>query len=196
LNADDEIGLVPGYAWAESRGYRWRTFTLQDTQTGFWVRTAQREDIRQELSQELALGNILPLLGAIPIFVIASVLAIHFGFRPLRHLERPIRHMAPERIHPLDSQKAPREVAGLVKAVNGLLQRLDQALDRERRFSSDAAHELRTPLTALRLNLEKLSEQHPDSIADLIQAVDRMVHLVEQMLLLSRVDSGRGFEQQ
>jgi len=104
--------------------------------------------------------------------------------------------MAPERIHPLDTHKAPREVAGLVRAVNGLLQRLDQALERERRFSSDAAHELRTPLTALRLNLERLSEQHPDSFTDLTQSVDRMVHLVEQMLLLSRIESGRGFQKQ
>lgn len=196
LNADDTTGLAPGYTWAESGGYQWRTFTLQDPQTGFWIRTAQREDIRQELSQELALGNILPLLVALPLLVIASIMAIQVGFRPLRRVERPIRHMAPERIHPLDTHKAPREVAGLVQAVNGLLQRLDQALERERRFSSDAAHELRTPLTALRLNLEKLSEQHPDSFADLTQSVDRMVHLVEQMLLLSRVESGRGFEQQ
>ena len=196
LNADDARGLTPGYAWAESGGYQWRTFTLNDPETGFWIRTAQREDIRQELSQELALGNILPLLAALPLLVLASVMAIQIGFRPLRRVERPIRHMAPERIHPLDTHKAPREVAGLVQAVNGLLQRLDQALERERRFSSDAAHELRTPLAALRLNLEKLSEQHPDSFEDLTQSVDRMVHLVEQMLLLSRIESGRGFEKQ
>jgi two-component system sensor histidine kinase QseC len=196
LKADDGTGLTPGYAWAESGGFQWRTFTLQDPETGFWIRTAQREDIRQELSQELALGNTLPLLVALPLLVLASVMAIQIGFRPLRRVERPIRGMAPERIHPLDTHKAPREVAGFVQAVNGLLQRLDQALERERRFSSDAAHELRTPLTALRLNLEKLSEQHPDSFADLTQSVDRMVHLVEQMLLLSRIESGRGFEKQ
>lgn len=194
LNADDSQGLAPGYAWAESTGYRWRTFTLQDPDTGFWIRAAQREDIREELSQELALGNTLPLLLALPLLALAVIAAIQVSFRPLRRLEKPVRNMAPERIHPLDDRQAPKEVAGLVQAVNGLLKRLNQALERERRFSADAAHELRTPLTVLRLNLEKAFEQNPDQFSELIGAVDRMVHLVEQMLLLSRVDAGTDFK--
>ncbi|HLT13859.1 MAG TPA: ATP-binding protein [Marinobacter sp.] len=193
LKADDSEGLIPGYSWAESQGYRWRVFTLQDPATGFWIRTAQREDIRQELSQELALGNVLPLLLALPLLVAAAIAAIQFSFRPLRRLEKPVRNMAPERIHPLDDRQAPKEVAGLVQAVNGLLKRLNQALERERRFSADAAHELRTPLTALRLNLEQQAQRHPGEFDNLTAAVDRMVHLVEQLLLLSRVDAGVDF---
>lgn len=193
LKADDSEGLIPGYSWAESKGYRWRVFTLQDPTTDFWIRTAQREDIRQELSQELALGNVLPLLLALPILALAAIIAIQFSFRPLRRLEKPVRNMAPERIHPLDDQQAPKEVAGLVQAVNGLLKRLNQAFERERRFSADAAHELRTPLAVLRLNLEKACANNPEQFQGLIQSVDRMVHLVEQMLLLSRVDAGTDF---
>lgn len=196
LKADDAEGLTPGYSWAESQGYRWRVFTLQDPATGFWIRTAQREEIRKELSQELALGNVLPLLVALPLLLLAASAAIQIGFRPLRRLEHPIRNMAPERIHPLDDRQAPKEVAGLVQAVNSLLKRLNQALARERRFSADAAHELRTPLAALRLNLEKACEDNPRQFHPLIQSVDRMTHLVEQMLLLSRVDSGAGFSKQ
>lgn len=193
LNSDDNLGLAPGFSWAESRGHRWRTFTLQDPETGFWIRTAQREDIRGELSQELALGNVLPLILALPLLLVAVIVAVQLGFRPLARLEKPIRHMAPERIHPLDDRQAPKEVAGLVQAVNTLLRRLDLALERERRFSADAAHELRTPLAALRLNLERACTEHPELSQDLIQSVDRMVHLVEQMLLLNRVDSGIDF---
>ncbi|MFC4261103.1 ATP-binding protein [Marinobacter lacisalsi] len=193
LAANDDLMLKPGYDWAEATGFQWRTFTLQDPQTGYWIRTAQREDIRQELSQELAMGNIFPLLIALPLLVLAVAVAIQLGFRPLRKLEQPVRHMAPERIHPLDTQHAPKEVSGLVMAVNGLLGRLDDALERERRFSADAAHELRTPLTALRLNLEKLESTDPAKFRELTAAVDRMGHLVEQMLLLSRVDAGVGF---
>ncbi|MCM0614112.1 sensor histidine kinase N-terminal domain-containing protein [Marinobacter sediminum] len=194
LRADDALGLYPGFSWAEVTGFRWRTFTMKDPTTGFWIRTAQREDVRDELSEELALGNILPIFLALPLLVIAVIIAVQVGFRPLRRLERPVRYMAPERIHPLDERQAPKEVAGLVNAVNGLLRRLNQALERERRFSADAAHELRTPLTALRLNLEKLSDKHPDDFRGLTASVDRMVHLVEQMLLLSRVDSGTDFK--
>lgn len=182
-----------GYAWAESGGYQWRTFTLRDPQTGLWILSAQREDIRSELSGELAMGNVLPLAFVLPALIVCLVIAIQWAFRPLRRLERPVRNMAPERIHPLDEKQAPREVSGLVNAVNGLLRRLDQALDRERQFSADAAHELRTPLTALRLNLEEVCESHPGQFGELLASVDRMTYLVEQMLLLSRIDgSTRG----
>jgi two-component system sensor histidine kinase QseC len=194
LKADDSSTLNPGYSWVEAAGFQWRTFTLRDPATGYWIRTAQREDVRGELSQQLALGNILPVIVAFPFLVIAVIVAVQIGFRPLRKLEKPVRHMAPERIHPLDEKQAPKEVTGLVVAVNGLLRRLDQALERERRFSADAAHELRTPLTALSLNLEKLSDKHPNDFKGLTVSVDRMVHLVEQMLLLSRVDSGINFK--
>jgi two-component system sensor histidine kinase QseC len=194
LASDDNPELSPGYSWIESSGFQWRTFTLRDPETGFWIRTAQREDIRQELSTELAMGNVFPLLIVMPLLILAIVAAIRLGFRPLRKLEEPIRHMAPQNIHPLDDQYAPREVSGLVRAVNGLLGRLDDALDRERRFSTDAAHELRTPLAALRLNLEHAIGDNPQAFGDLIESVDRMGHLVEQMLVLSRIDSGKGFE--
>ena len=193
LRANDSQGLERGFSWQEVAGYQWRTFTLEDPATGFWIRTAQREDVRDELSQEIALGNVLPFLVVLPVLALAVLVSIQVGFQPLRKLEKPVRNMAPENIHPLDDRQAPREVAGLVQAVNGLLRRLNQALERERRFSADAAHELRTPLTALRLNLEKVYEKDPEQYDDLIQSVDRMVHLVEQMLLLNRVDSGADF---
>ncbi|MDY6814974.1 MAG: ATP-binding protein [Pseudomonadota bacterium] len=193
LQANDARGLEPGFGWQEVTGYQWRTFTLKDPATGFWIRTAQREDIRDELSQEIALGNVLPFLVVLPLLAMAVIVSIQVGFQPLRKLEKPVRNMAPENIHPLDDRQAPKEVAGLVQAVNGLLRRLNQALERERRFSADAAHELRTPLTALRLNLEKACEDNPEQYQDLIRSVDRMVYLVEQMLLLNRVDSGTDF---
>lgn len=193
LRNSEEAPLKRGYSWFESGGFRWRTFTLQDPETGHWIRTAQREDIRQELSQELAMGNVLPLLLALPLLVIAIIYTVRLGFRPLNRLERPVRDMAPENIHPLDDKHAPREVVGLVRAVNGLLERLEDALQRERRFSADAAHELRTPLAALRLNLEHACQTQPQAFAGLTESVDRMTYLVEQMLLLSRVDSGTDF---
>ena len=193
LNADDSGGLMPGFQWLESAGYQWRTFTLYDRQTGFWIRSAQRADIREELSRELALGNILPILLALPLLVLATIFAVHTSFRPLRRFEKPILSMAPENIHPLDQRLAPREVRGLVSAINGLLKRLNQALQRERQFSADAAHELRTPLTVLRLHLEQLEDRHPGECRPLMAAVDRMGHLVEQLLVLNRVDAAIDF---
>lgn len=190
---DTRLTFSPGYDWVESQGFSWRTFVLQDPVTGLWIRSAQRNDIREELSEELAISNVLPLLVTLPLLVIALVIAIRLGLTPLRRLEAPVRDMAPAAIHPLDANAAPREVRGLVLAINGLLGRLDEALARERRFSADAAHELRTPLAALRLNLERVNDDHHGKYQDLITSVDRMSHLVEQMLLLSKVDGDQPF---
>lgn len=180
--------LAPGFGWIESEGFRWRTFLIQDPQSGFFIRSAQRDDIRQELSRELALGNTLPLLLVLPVLVLAIGLAIRWSFRPLARLEQRVRTMAPETIQPLDESMAPHEVRSLVGAVNGLLLKLDDTLERERRFTADAAHELRTPLAALRLNLEQALPVQPETFGALLESVDRMSHLVEQMLQLARVE--------
>ncbi|KAA8980361.1 ATP-binding protein [Halospina sp. K52047b] len=189
LHAERQEELEAGYDWVDSGGYQWRTFTLKDPATGHWIRTAQRADVRSELSGELAWGNVVPIIAALPLLLLTSLVVIHLSFRPLRNIERPIRHMAPEHLHVLDERHAPREVQGLVEAVNTLLNRLDKAFERERQFSSDAAHELRTPLAALRLNLERLESRHPGEGAGLMSSVDRMSHLVDQILLLSRLDA-------
>ena len=69
-------------------------------------------------------------------------------------------------------------------------------IKREKSFISDSAHELRTPLTALKVQLEvlQLSADDPaalkNSLAKMEQSVERCARLVEQLLLLSRLESG------
>jgi two-component system sensor histidine kinase QseC len=71
------------------------------------------------------------------------------------------------------------------------LAQLDQSFERERRFASDAAHELRTPLSALKVNVYNLSKQLHGStdIDDLFNSLNRMSHLIDQLLLLYRASS-------
>lgn len=184
----DDRALEPGYDWVDSDGQRWRTFTLHDSLSHTWIRTAQRVDLRRAISAELALGSTLPLLLALPLLILLVPVAIWWVFRPLVRLENHMDSMDPQTLVHLDEQLAPREVRGLVRAINALLVRLGQALEREKQFTANAAHELRTPLTALRLNLEDQARKDPDAAQPLLKAVDRMVHLVEQMLILSRLD--------
>jgi signal transduction histidine kinase len=68
---------------------------------------------------------------------------------------------------------------------------------RERRFVADASHELRSPLTMLRTELELMARDHPSG-ADLemaagsaIEETDRLTRLADDLLLLTRADSGR-----
>ncbi len=87
------------------------------------------------------------------------------------------------------------ELYHLSEAINELLQRMETAVERERQFTSDASHELRTPLSTLRGTLEVLI-RHPRSqaeyeakISEGLYEIDRMGEMVEQLLMLARMDA-------
>jgi signal transduction histidine kinase len=101
-----------------------------------------------------------------------------------------------------EEPRAAPEVRGLVTDFNRMLERLDLAFSRQRRFVSDASHELRTPLTALRGQIEVLARDPDPSGAEVrrVEAValaelERMERLVEELLALARLDEGGAIEQ-
>ncbi len=87
------------------------------------------------------------------------------------------------------------ELYDLSFGINELLQRIENALERERQFTSDASHELRTPLSTLRGTLEVLirkprkQEEYEDKIKFSLSEIDRMTDTIEQLLLLARLDT-------
>ena len=87
------------------------------------------------------------------------------------------------------------ELYVLSKTINGLLDRMEMAVEREKQFTSDASHELRTPLTVLKGTLEVLIRkprtqiEYEDKIKSSISEVNRLNNLVDQLLLLSRFEN-------
>jgi len=83
----------------------------------------------------------------------------------------------------------------LTQTINRLLDRLENAIEREKQFTSDAAHELKTPLQVMKGNIEVLlrkprsAEEYTSKIHKCIFEIDRMSHLVDQLLLLARFES-------
>ncbi len=88
------------------------------------------------------------------------------------------------------------ELAGLGSKFNEVLDRLEDAFDRQRQFTADASHELRTPLTRIRLAASEPGAE-PEQLREALrvcgQSAESMTRLVEQLLVLSRADSGRGW---
>lgn len=86
------------------------------------------------------------------------------------------------------------ELHTLSTSINDLLQRLQDTLEREKQFTSDASHELRTPLSVLKGTLEVLNRQprseqeYKEKIDFSIKEIDRVSAIVDQLLLLARLD--------
>lgn len=87
------------------------------------------------------------------------------------------------------------ELHQLSTTINSLLDRLEFQIVRAKQFSADASHELRTPLSILKGTLELMIrkdrsiEEYKSKITYTLQQVDRLYHLIEQFLLLSRVEN-------
>ncbi|MFT5722489.1 MAG: two-component system sensor histidine kinase QseC, partial [Motiliproteus sp.] len=187
---------VPGFSNEQLDHYHWRSFMLHDPELNLWIKVAQRSDVRDELTGQIVEITLLPLLLTIPLLGLLIAVIVRRGLRPLRLVSDQVETRNPDHMEPLDSSRVPAEIHNVVDAVNALLARLKQAIERERRFTADAAHELRTPLAAIRIHAQNLRQQllqqalspatsAPDHI---ITGIDRMTHAVEQLLTLSRLE--------
>jgi heavy metal sensor kinase len=89
------------------------------------------------------------------------------------------------------------EFGRLATVFNDTLARLQEAFEQLRRFTADASHELRTPLTAIRSVGEVALQRSLDEkgyrevIGSMLEEVDRLTRLVENLLTLTRAESGR-----
>lgn len=87
------------------------------------------------------------------------------------------------------------ELYELSSNFNQLLERIENAIQRERQFTSDASHELRTPLATLKGTLEVLIRkpreraEYEEKIKFSLQEIDRMTATIEQLLQLARLDT-------
>ena len=86
------------------------------------------------------------------------------------------------------------ELYVLSSAINGLLDRIENAIAREKQFTSDASHELRTPLAVLKGTMEVLirkprtAEEYNEKIRYCIDEVNRLNEMVDQLLLMARFE--------
>jgi len=182
---------ILGYADLSLRGQTWRAYGLQ-TADGV-IQIAQPSLVREQLARAAALRVVVPLMLLLPIMIVCVTWIVQSGLHPLRFVTAEVQRRDERSLAPLSAAGLPLEIEPLVAELNRLLSRLNAAFAAQRDFVADAAHELRSPLTSLRLQLQLL-DRAPDERARLEAremlgaAVERAIHLVEQLLTLARVD--------
>lgn len=181
--------FVQGFSDRNFLNHRWRTYSHYNQDSDLWILTAERMDIRFSLAENIILESVLPVVIMLPLLGILIWTIISYGLSPLRKLARELGSKRADDLSPLAIEKQPVELKQVVNSTNDLLQRLKSSFQREKRFASDAAHELRTPISAIKIHLHNLSKNIPTedhSFKQLQSSVDRMGHIVEQILNLNR----------
>ena len=173
-------------------GQTWRIFALK-TVHNISIITAQPVDVRVKLAFTSALHILQPLVLLLPFLVVAVWLLVGQGLASLNRTAKIVSTRSSTSLEPLPVKGLPVEVKQLVLALNDLLAKLEQSLEAQKRFASDAAHELRSPLTALKLQVQlaeraKTEESRQKAFGRLHAGIDRATGLVQQLLVIARLD--------
>ena len=179
---------------------KWRIFWRTAANGELFIAVGQELDYREDLIEEMIFGQMWIWFASLPILIIVLGWLIHKELRPIKRLSQEVQRRKSGDVSLLNTEGLPVESLPLVKNLNQFFDRTSAMLQRERRFTSDAAHELRSPLAALRIQTE-VAQLAGDDIAlreqallHLTQGIDRASQLIEQLLTLSRLDNLQALE--
>ena len=180
-----------GFDTVSVNGADWRVFTMGNA--GRTIQVALPVSLRTDRAAAIALRILVPIVASIPVFALLIWLLVGRGLAPLGGIARAISRRVPASLEPLREAGLPSEVQPMVSQLNGLLERLAEAIETQTRFTADAAHELRTPLAALQLQIQVLEraqtpEDRREALAQLKAGARRANRLVEQLLTLARLE--------
>jgi two-component system OmpR family sensor kinase len=221
LNAAPIADYLTGFDLEEVAEHQGEAFTVEGGRNNFRavavplpnnsgsiVAAQSLDDLNQTVGK---LGFFFFLIGAalLTLIAIASRLVIKIGMRPLEDVEATAEQIASGDLSARMPDANPHtEVGRLVTSLNSMLSRIEQSFDARtesenklRRFVADASHELRTPLTAIR-GFSELYRQGAvtgeEPTRELLGRIEgeskRMGSLVEDLLLLARLDQAREME--
>ena len=191
------IALVEGFDTFDIQGIPWRRLTVYAPNIKLWIQVSRtQEDIQASLQ---ALSALL-FLGVPVTVILAGAGGLFLASRMLNPLDQITRKAAElgverlaERLEPLETRD---ELGRLVETFNQMLGRLDDAFERQKQFTSDAAHELRTPIARLLTRAEvalsrpRDSAEYQATLVEMRDGLEAMTSLVSKLLTLARADSG------
>lgn len=174
---------------------------LEGSQQGTLVVGASMDGVDRTLRAMLVGAGVAGGLGIL-LAAALGLLAVRRTLRPLLRISS--RAEAIEATGDLSvrvgGEGPPDEVGRLAETFDRMLDRVEDSFRAQQRFVSDASHELRTPITVLRGQLELLQEElgraRRDSVGPALEEVERMQRIVDDLLLLARLDEGLPLERE
>lgn len=186
--------VAAGFSEFRHQGRKWFTYGVDSSLDELLLVVGQRSKDREEITEHLGAGLLLPLILLMPLMLWLLWHVIGVALRPLKDVTAQVRRQDIRQLQPIDVDGVPVEIDPLVKALNRMIVDLDAAYARERRFVSDASHELRNPLASLLINVDNAIEENRDASArealdSMKNSIRRLSHLVSQLLELSHFEN-------
>ena len=183
-----------GFRTITMDGATWRVFAARGGKRDVQVFVGEQESSRASILWAVLRSTLWPMLLALPLLAVAAWWAIYRAVAPLRQLGQVLAVRKPDALGAVVVNNAPSEMAPMLSALNALFERIAVLMESERRFTADAAHELRTPIAAIRAQaqvaLGEADEAHRQhALQATLAGCDRATRLVEQLLLLSRLEA-------
>jgi len=180
--------FIKGFTTVNFSNQRWRLYTNNDPQSNRWIFVAQPITYRFQLAENMILAAVTPLILSMPFLALLISFTIKRSLKPLIQLSKQLQNKQADDFKPINLVKETNELTPVVNTLNSLLNRVENAFLREKHFASDAAHELRNPLNGLNIAIHNLTIKlgQSDDVNSIQKGVQRMSHVVEQILMLNR----------
>jgi heavy metal sensor kinase len=173
----------------------WRIFTLQIGQWG-WIQVGESlSSVRVALFR---LSRLMMLIGP-TIIILAVVGGFYLAKKSLEPVERITllaEEISVEKLNKRLNLTLPDDELGhLASTFDGMLERLEESVKKQRQFTSDAAHELRTPLTAIRsivdvtLHRDRSSEEYVSALLQIQNEIERLSSVIDDLLIITRLEN-------
>jgi two-component system heavy metal sensor histidine kinase CusS len=158
---------------------------------------ADLKDIEQ-LGWEIARSLVIVIPAVLLLIAAGSWWLGSIALTPIEQIRRAAERITAERLDERIPSEGPAdEIGRLINVLNATFERLQGSFEQAARFSADASHQLKTPITILRAGIDEIldepgiSPEQRDRVADLLQQTRRLTSVAENLLLLSRADTGR-----
>jgi two-component system, OmpR family, sensor histidine kinase QseC len=176
-------------------GEPWRIFATRGAKSDILVLVGEKMQGRSSIMAAVLRSTLGPLLLGSPLLALALWFSVRRGLLPMKELGSTLSRRNADDFSPLAVPGAPSEMEPMLAALNRQFERISALVENERRFIADAAHELRTPLAAIRAQAQvAFSEEDParrrHALAATIEGCDRAARLAQQLLALSRLETG------
>ena len=143
---------------------------------------------------------VTPLLVGLPLVLLlvggTTWVVASRALAPVERIRREVEQITGDRLDRRVPEPPSRdEIHRMAQTMNQMLERLEDSRDRQQQFVADASHELRSPLASIRQTAE-VARAHPGALPEgelaetVLEESARMQRLVEQLLVLTRVDEG------